>query len=182
LTTNLPLVESARPGLYFLVGFMGVGKTTLGREVAKRLAVPFVDLDERIAAEAGAGIPELFEREGESGFRERESRELRRVVDETPSGIVATGGGAFTIDENRELIAKSGVSVWLDVPLEALLSRVETNERPLWTAAGEVRALAERRRAYYREADFRLDLDNFTPQRGADELYRLLTEHVARTS
>lgn len=173
-----PVVSTRR---FFLVGFMAVGKTTLGRDVASRLRLPFFDLDERIEAAARASVSEVFAREGEEGFRRRETDELRRLVEETDAGIVATGGGAFTVDENRGLMARSGMSVWLDAPVEAVLSRVAGEDRPLWKGPEQARALAERRQEYYRRADLRLYLEHLDIERGAEELYRLLTPHVART-
>jgi shikimate kinase len=162
---------------FFLVGFMGSGKTTLGREVAERLGLPFVDLDRSIEESSGMSVAEIFEREGESGFRRRESAALARLIERPDPFVLATGGGAFTIAENRESMKAAGVVVWLDVPLEEILTRIEElpgKARPLWKSKDEARALHERRRAAYGEADHRLDLDGAGPGEAVERLHRLL--------
>lgn len=114
-----------------LVGMMGSGKTAIGRALAVRLQVPFVDSDAAIEAAAAATIAEIFERDGEAFFRKRETEVLRRLLS-GPPGIVSTGGGAFLAEVNRDAIAKMGVAVWLDADLRTLWERVRHKDtRPL---------------------------------------------------
>lgn len=114
-----------------LVGMMGSGKTAVGGELSRRLDVPFIDSDHEIERAANAQIAEIFERDGEAFFREKESQVLARLLDGPPS-VLSTGGGAFLSGTNRELIAERGVSVWLDADLELLWQRVRhKTTRPL---------------------------------------------------
>uniref|UniRef100_UPI00356B1318 shikimate kinase n=2 Tax=Roseobacteraceae TaxID=2854170 RepID=UPI00356B1318 len=96
-----------------LVGMMGSGKTAVGRAVATKLGVPFLDSDQEIEAAANLSVPEIFQRDGEVFFRKRETEVISRLL-ETQKGILSTGGGAFLAEVNRENIAKKGVAVWLD--------------------------------------------------------------------
>jgi shikimate kinase len=159
---------------FFLVGFMGTGKSTLGRQVAERMGLPFVDLDERIERSSGRSVSEIFAREGEDGFRRRESQALLELVKEPEQMVVATGGGAFTVDANRLLMKSAGVVVWLDVPIREILARIDGVERPLWKTPQEVRALHELRRGSYQQAHHRLALDGTGPSEAVERLYRLL--------
>ena len=159
---------------FFLVGFMGTGKTTLGRQVAERMALSFVDLDERIERSSGMGVSEIFAREGEEGFRRRESQALVELVEGPEPIVVATGGGAFTVEANRLLMKSAGVVVWLDVPIGEILARIDRAERPLWKTPQEVRALHERRRGSYQQAHHRLALDGAGPDEAVERLHRLL--------
>ncbi len=159
---------------FFLVGFMGTGKSTLGRQVAEQMGLPFFDLDERIEKAAGMKVAEIFAREGEEGFRRRESDALREIVETAGPFVLATGGGAFTLDVNRRLMKSSGVVVWLDVPIGEILGRIDGGERPLWKTPQEVRELHECRQSSYREAHFRLPLDGAGPAEAAVRLHLLL--------
>jgi shikimate kinase len=159
---------------FFLVGFMGTGKSTLGRQVAERMGLPFVDLDERIERSSGRSVSEIFAREGEDGFRRRESQALLELVKEPEQMVVATGGGAFTVDANRLLMKSAGVVVWLDVPIREILARIDGVERPLWKTPQEVRALHELRRGSYQQAHHRLALDGTGPSEAVERLHRLL--------
>lgn len=135
-----------------LVGLMGVGKTTVGRRLANRLNLPFVDADEEIVAAANMPISEIFERFGESHFRDGEKRVIARLVDETPK-VIATGGGAFIQDDTRALILDKALAVWLDAEIDTLVERVSRkNDRPLLAKgnAGEIlRDLAKVRNPIY---------------------------------
>lgn len=114
-----------------LVGLMGVGKTTVGRRLATRLGLPFVDADEEIEAAAGMTVSEIFERFGEPYFRDGERRVIARLVDGNPK-IIATGGGAFMNDETRALILERATTVWLKADLDVLVERVRRRStRPL---------------------------------------------------
>jgi shikimate kinase len=161
---------------FFLVGFMGTGKTTLGREVAARMGLPFLDLDEQIEASSGMSVPEIFAREGEAGFRRRESMALEEIIGGPEPFVIATGGGAFTVEENRRSMMSAGVVVWLDVPLAEILTRIEGANRPLWKTKEEVRELHDRRRSAYEQAHHRLALDAATPDQAVERLHQLFLE------
>jgi len=114
-----------------LVGLMGVGKTTVGRRLAARLGLDFVDADAEIELAADLSIAEIFDRFGEAHFRDGERRVIARLVDGTPK-VVATGGGAFMNEATRALILERATAVWLDADLETLTTRVaRRDDRPL---------------------------------------------------
>jgi shikimate kinase len=114
-----------------MVGMMGCGKSTVGRRLATRLGVPFVDADEEIEAAASLSIPEIFAKLGEPAFRDGERRVIARLMTDTPQ-IVATGGGAFINDETRRLILDKAIAIWLQAPLDVLVERTgRRNNRPL---------------------------------------------------
>ena len=154
------------PGLY-LVGFMGCGKTTVGRLVAERLGWQFVDADDDIEAAAGITISAIFETRGEREFRRAEAEAIRRRVQAVGRGVatvLALGGGAFIEQANFELLCGNGVSVWLDCPLEVLRARVAAEtHRPLARDPEKFAALHEARRASYARADFRIPADADPP-------------------
>jgi shikimate kinase len=119
----------ARPVV--LVGLMGAGKTTVGRRLAQKLGVPFVDADEEIEAAAGLSIAEIFERFGEPYFRDGERRVIGRLIDGSPK-VIATGGGAFMNERTRTLILDRATAVWLQADIETLIDRVRRRStRPL---------------------------------------------------
>lgn len=114
-----------------LVGMMGSGKTAIGRALAEALDVDFLDSDQEIVEAAAMSIAEIFERDGEAFFRDRETEVIRRLLD-SRVGILSTGGGAFMSERNRDIISEHGVSIWLDADLELLWSRVKHKDtRPL---------------------------------------------------
>lgn len=114
-----------------MVGMMGAGKTAVGKAVAAKINAPFLDSDEEIVKAADRSIKEIFERDGEPFFRQKESQVISRLLDEQ-RGILSTGGGAFLNADNRAMIDEKGVSVWLDARLEVLWARVRhKNTRPL---------------------------------------------------
>ena len=122
-------VTIARPVV--LVGLMGVGKTTIGRRLARRLDIGFVDADHEIETAAGMTVSEIFERFGEAHFRDGERRVIARLIDGVPR-IIATGGGAFMNADTRALILEQATAVWLDSDIATLAERVgRRNDRPL---------------------------------------------------
>jgi shikimate kinase len=147
-------------GRIYLVGFMGAGKSTVGRALGARLGVPFVDLDEAFEKLAGLTIRLAFEERGESWFREREA-ELLRGTEALPDAVVALGGGTFTFPENRSVVQRAGRSVFLDVPFEVIAARLgaKAADRPLFRSLDEARALYEARLASYRLSDRILPLE-----------------------
>ncbi|GIU96548.1 MAG: shikimate kinase [Actinomycetota bacterium] len=137
--------------IVYLVGMPGSGKSTVGRELAGRLGVPFVDLDAEIEREAGRGVTEIFEAEGEAGFRAREARALLEAGRHDPS-VVACGGGVVLEPANRITLRNTGICVFLDVPLEILRRRVEPSAaRPLIRREGDLEQLLAAREPLYRE-------------------------------
>ncbi|SNS36373.1 shikimate kinase [Sphingomonas laterariae] len=122
---------------------MGSGKSTVGRRLASRLHLPFVDADHEIEVAAGLSIPEIFARFGEGHFRDGERRVIARLIDGEPK-VVATGGGAFMQDETRQLILDKATAVWLDADIEVLVDRVGRREgRPLLKDRDPHEALSE---------------------------------------
>ncbi len=132
---------AARP--VTLVGLMGAGKTTVGRRLATRLRLPFVDADAEIELASGLKIAEIFERFGEAHFRDGERRVIARLIDGTPK-VIATGGGAFIQPDTRALILERTLAVWLDADVQTLVERVRRrNTRPLLTGKDAGTVLAE---------------------------------------
>lgn len=121
----------AKRGPIVLVGMMGVGKSTVGRRLAARLGLSFVDADEEIEKAAGMSVSEIFARYGEPHFRDGERRVIARLMDGAPK-VIATGGGAFMQDDTRTLILDHATAVWLDADIDILVDRVSRREgRPL---------------------------------------------------
>ncbi|MGA8616251.1 MAG: shikimate kinase [Xanthobacteraceae bacterium] len=115
-----------------LIGMMGVGKSSIGRRLAARLAIPFVDADTEIEKAAGMSIPDIFARHGEADFRSGEARVIARLLESGPQ-VLATGGGAFMNEGTRAAIKAKGVSIWLSAAYDVLLRRISKrkNERPM---------------------------------------------------
>lgn len=114
-----------------MVGMMGAGKTAVGKDLAQRLGVAFLDSDAEIERAADRTIAEIFERDGEPFFRDKETQVIQRLLQGVP-GVLSTGGGAFLSEVNRQAITEAGVSVWLDADLDLLWSRVKSKDtRPL---------------------------------------------------
>jgi shikimate kinase/3-dehydroquinate synthase len=143
-----------------LVGMMGAGKTSVGKRLALRLGLPFVDADEEIEAGARLTIPEIFERFGEPYFRDGERRVIARLLGDGPK-VLATGGGAFLSAETRQRVEESGVSVWLKPEFEAMLRRVrKRSNRPLLRTndpEATLRKLLEERSPTYALADVTIE-------------------------
>ncbi len=146
LQTEAPLTPppppwSGRP--IVLVGLMGVGKSTVGRRLAQRMKLDFVDADHEIEHAAGMTIAEIFERFGEAHFRDGERRVIARLIDGTPK-VIATGGGAFMQAETRDLILAQALAIWLDASPDVLAERVRRRDtRPLLRGKDPRRVLAD---------------------------------------
>lgn len=157
----------------FLVGFMGSGKSTIGRKLAESLALPFIDLDDDIEAAERRTIADIFANDGEAKFRDAEHAALAARVRRGEAVVLALGGGAFTFARNRELLAGAGKSVWLDCPLERALRRVAGfAHRPLAKDPAQFQALFEKRRADYALADVRIPVTSDDP----DDAVRAIEE------
>ena len=154
-TCRPPADAQALTKTIVLVGLMGAGKTSIGKRLACRLDVPFVDADHEIEKAAGCEIPTIFECYGEAAFRDGERRVIARLLENTPH-VLATGGGAFMNPETRQKVMENGVAVWLKVDIPTLVERVSRrNNRPL-LAKGDpetiLRDLAAQRDPFYAEA------------------------------
>jgi shikimate kinase len=137
--------------IVYLVGMPGAGKSVVGRELADRLGVPFLDLDERIEREAGVSVAEIFRTEGEAAFRAREAATLVEASRQDPS-VVACGGGVVLEPANRITLRNTGVVVFLNAPLELLRERIRPDaERPLIQQDGDLERLLRAREPLYRE-------------------------------
>ena len=169
--------------IFALVGFMGCGKSTLGQQAAERLGLPFRDLDRMVEDAAGATVAEVFSRQGEASFRALEAEALGRALDELAGGgILATGGGAFVDPASRRLLARPGVvTVWIDVPLAAIVQRVPRDgSRPLLGDPEALDRLFAARRELYRAADLRVDAGSASLEETAERLIRVLRAGPAR--
>jgi thiamine-phosphate diphosphorylase len=167
------------PRKIWLVGFMGSGKTTLGRQLSRRLDLPFFDLDREIEAASGKTVRAIFESEGEAEFRRRE-RAYVEGAEGLASGVFAAGGGTFMSEANRRSILRSSVAVYLDVPFEILAERVlRKPDRPLFQDALQARRLLEEREPFYRMAPLTVKLSGrATPEAAAEEILRKLDERL----
>lgn len=158
----------------YLVGFMGAGKSVVGRVLADRLNRVFFDLDEAIAARAEMSIAQIFATRGETAFRQAEADEVEMTTDRKGL-VVATGGGAFASRENRRLIHGSGgVSIFLDPPWQIIRRRLDgaTSSRPKWVDEEQARNLYESRLPTYRMASIHIGL-------GGDEGPDEVTDRIA---
>ena len=135
-----------------LVGLMGVGKSTVGRRLAKRLSLPFVDSDAAIEDAAGLSPAEVFERYGEQDFRDGERRLVARLVDEGALRVIATGGGAYMDPRTRELLNARAITVWLDAPVDILAERTSRRDTRAQLRNGDRKATLERLASERRDA------------------------------
>lgn len=174
-----PAMRKPANYIFVLVGFMGCGKSTVGRALAERLGVPFRDLDHLIATAAQATVSELFARQGEEAFRTLERTTLETALDELAGGgVLATGGGTFVDPESRRrLVRPEVVTVWLDAPIEFILRRVPRDgSRPLFGDEASVSALYAARREAYRAANLRIEVGDTSPEATAEQLLRALRD------
>ncbi len=164
------------PGIY-LVGFMGSGKTAVGRILADRLGWCFADLDEDIECAQGMAISEIFDRFGEQHFRTIETEALRKRVRMVGAGrplVLALGGGTFAQAANFDMIEYNGVSVWLDCPFPEVCARIAGHDnRPLARDPVAFARLYEARRESYTRADFRIEAGGRGPEQVADAILAL---------
>jgi shikimate kinase len=145
----------------YLVGLMGAGKTTIGRQLARALAVPFYDSDKAIEERTGVDIPTIFEFEGEEGFREREQKMLQELT-QMQGVVLATGGGAILREQNRKLLINNGFIVYLQCSVDRILERTRRDtQRPLLKTENPKERIetlfAQREPLYLACADFKVD-------------------------
>lgn len=169
----------------YLVGPMGSGKTSIGQRLARLLDLEFLDCDHELEAQTGASVSLIFDIEGEEGFRCRETRMLRELTARR-GVLVATGGGVILNEENRELLRKSGLVVYLQTPVSQQLRRLKRDRtRPLLQTDNrreKLTRLAEHRNPLYREvADIVFPAQNRSLDSAAEELARVIRSHGSRT-
>jgi shikimate kinase len=163
-----------RPDRIVLVGFMGSGKSSVGRLLARRLGYRFEDLDQRIEARAGRSIAAIFREDGEEAFRAMEGEEARAVSTLTDR-VVAAGGGAFARPRTRALLQQGALTVWLRCDIETILARVSADgSRPLAGNRDIMRALLAQREPSYRMADVAVDTTTGTPRQAVDRILGLI--------
>jgi len=153
-------VATGKCWIVYLTGFMGAGKSTVGRALAEELGRQFVDLDEEVESLAGCAISEIFRRRGETEFRALEIQALRDLRAPNPL-VVATGGGVLSRAGARRVMSERGVTVWIDVPFEVLAQRLaetEPSSRPMFRDENQARELWESRLPDYERADMRVRL------------------------
>lgn len=149
-----------RPRWVALAGYMGAGKSRVGRGVAARLGRVFVDADTAIEGVAGMSIPEIFSRRGELWFRRTETRVIREILAGDDAGVLALGGGALGAEVTRRLLEREAAVVWLKVSPEVAWQRVKDSDRPLAADEGRFMRRAAKREGVYREcADLEVDAD-----------------------
>jgi shikimate kinase len=154
----------------YLVGFMAAGKTTVARALASRLGWRAEDIDELIEARERLTVTEIFARHGEPYFRAAE-RDILKLLLPLRHTIVATGGGTFMDPENRQAINRDGISVWLDVPFQTLLSRIPADgRRPLAADRQQIERLFAIRQTGYAQAHLRVDADAASADEIADRV------------
>lgn len=162
-----------------LVGLMGAGKTSVGRRLAEKLAIPFVDADHEIEAAAGKSIKEIFADHGEPYFREGERRVIQRLIG-NGAQVLATGGGAYMNDETRQRIQDSGISVWLRASLPLLMKRVlKRQDRPLLQAddpEAVMRGLIDKRYPVYALADVTVESRDVQHGQMVNDVIRALAQ------
>ena len=169
----MPSAASRADRSIVLVGLMGVGKSTVGRRLAARLGLPFVDADRQIEQVEGMAIADIFDRFGELHFRECERRTMIRLLEEPPQ-VIAAGGGAFLDEAVRRRILDSGIAVWLDADAATLAARLaDSDDRPLLRgrdAAVVLAELAERRGPIYALAHHRIPVGPEPPERAVERI------------
>jgi shikimate kinase len=167
-----------------MVGMMGAGKSSIGRRLANRLAMPFADADTEIEQAANETIPEIFERHGEAYFRDGERRVIQRLLDGAPK-VLATGGGAFIQPDTRAAITAKAISVWLKADRDLLLSRVRRrgNNRPLLKdgdPAEIIEKLIAERYPVYAEAAIHIQSRDVAHDAVIDDILPALADYLER--
>jgi shikimate kinase len=176
------ILASLRGRSIVLVGMMGAGKSSVGRKLAARLALHFVDADTEIEAAAGMSIPDIFETRGEAEFRAGEARVIARLLEAGPQ-VLATGGGAFMNADTRAAIRAKGISIWLRADFDILMKRIKRRgDRPMLKTddpPATLRALISQRYPVYAEADITVDSRDVLHEVIVDETLDALRSYFA---
>jgi len=185
MANQSPMDAPAQPVLrrtVVLVGMMGSGKTAIGRALAQRLSVPYVDSDAEIETAANASISEIFDKSGEPFFRDREAEVIARLLQSDPC-ILSTGGGAYLADRNRSAISQHGVAVWLDADIDLLWERVRHKDTRALLRTPDPRKTLEEifevRAPIYATADLRAEA---RPEFSIDEMTEVVLSVLASRS
>lgn len=165
--------------LIALIGFMGSGKSTVGRELARKMAYLFVDTDEEIERKAKKSIPEIFEEHGEKYFRRLEEEVLSEIIENNEEMVISTGGGIVLSERNRRILREKTITILLQAGVEELYNRLkdETN-RPLLAVENpqeEIKRLLEEREEYYNTADIKVNTDGLQ----VAEIVELIVEKIS---
>lgn len=162
-----------------LIGMMGAGKSSIGRRLAGRLGIPFIDADAEIESAAGMTIPEIFEKHGEPYFRAGEARVIARLLDNGPQ-VLATGGGSVMDPQTRALISQKGISIWLKADIDVLLKRTKRrNDRPL---VEKIKDLLPVREPIYAQADIIIQSRDEPHDTIIDEIMGVLPKRLGLNS
>ncbi|MEN8236296.1 MAG: shikimate kinase [Pseudomonadota bacterium] len=166
-----------------LIGMMGVGKTSIGRRLAKGLGVEFIDSDLEVENASHCSIADIFEIYGEKAFHEVEHRVIKRLLSEQPH-VLATGGSAFTLKDTHKLIKEHGISVWLKVDIETLIPRIDRRDHRPQFQNGNTRktleAFFEKYVPFYEKADIHVDCSKATPDETTEKIILELNRHVSK--
>lgn len=180
-TPEAEIIAALGSRLIVLVGMMGAGKSTIGRRLAARLRLPFIDADTEIEAAAGMSIPEIFEAHGEPHFRDGEARVIARLL-EGGSAVLATGGGSFMREETRRRVHDKAVSIWLKADADVIMRRVRRRaDRPLLQTAdpeATVTRLIGEREPVYQYADLTIASRDVPHEKIVDECVAALHTHL----
>jgi shikimate kinase len=165
-----------------LVGLMGVGKSTVGRRLAKRLGLPFIDSDSAIEDAAGYSPAEMFERFGEQDFRDGERRLVARLV-EGEVRVIATGGGAYVDPRTRELLNERAITIWLDAPVDILADRTSRRDTRAQLRQGDPKTtlerLSEERRPSYEQAHIHVKSGDGAHREVVEAIVEALERHLS---
>lgn len=180
---NMPSLKRARSAQPIaLVGLMGVGKTTVGRRLAKRLGLPFHDSDDEIEMASGRTVAGYFKDHGEAAFREGERRVIDRLLDGTPL-ILATGGGAFIPEETRKILNERALTIWLKGDFDTIMERVSRKDtRPLLQVAdpaAKMRELMDIRYPIYAKAHITVPIAKGPHIRTVNKVVRRMDKYLA---
>lgn len=183
MTTSTEVANAVRAALgtrsIVMVGLMGCGKSAIGKRLAARLSLPFIDADEEIEVAAAKTINEIFADHGEEHFRDGERKVIARLLANGPQ-VLATGGGAFMNEETRENIAADGISIWLRAELPVLMRRVmKRDTRPLLKSGDPeavMRQLVEKRYPVYAQADLTVESREVAHETIVDEIIQMLSQ------
>ena len=170
------------PQLIIITGFMAAGKTTVAAALAQKLHCHMLDLDQSIVERAGRSIHEIIQTDGEASFRETETKALRDALEQRTACVIALGGGAWTIERNRLLIAEHlGYTVWLDAPFDLCWRRITDSEpvRPLARSKEQAHRLYNERRTLYELAAHRIEASE---DRGAEAIAAEITDAIRRNN